>query len=98
MPVVGAVRGPTTLGQQLAGLDAAVAGGDFPAAPGTDPFRVYAAGYSNLAGLGAGYPLKQNQGDYMVIVGLRHGGSWTFHSQHVQQYRRIAAAVRFTYA
>ena len=98
MPLVGAVRGPTTLAQQLAGLDGAVTGGDFTGAGGVDPFRVYGAGYSNLPGLGTGYPLKQNPGDYMVIVGLLSGGSWAFHSQHVMEYRRIAAAVRFTYS
>jgi hypothetical protein len=44
-----------------------------------------------------GYPVKQNLGDYMVIVGF-HAGSWTFYSQHISQYRTIAGVDRFTYA
>jgi hypothetical protein len=85
MPVAHGHGGGTRMARQLAGLEApGVTGGDFAApAPGGGNFEVYGTGYSNVGGQAGGYPVRVGN-DWMTLIGLRHGGNWTFYSQHVQ--------------
>jgi hypothetical protein len=74
----------TGLAQQLAGLVANVTAGNFTGSAAGN-FRVYGAGYSNLAApLNTGYPVRTTLDEFMNIVGFRNGGTWQIWSQHIR--------------
>jgi len=76
--------GGAALARQLGGQVAGIAGGNF-AAPGNGAgqFYVYGAGWSNLAAVPNGYPVRTAADQFMNIFGVVKGGAWRIYSQHV---------------
>jgi hypothetical protein len=73
----------TGLANQLAGQVPTVAAGNFTGSAAGN-FRVYGAGYSNLAApLHVGYPVRTALDEFMNVFGTRIGGIWQIWSQHI---------------
>jgi hypothetical protein len=99
MPIVNNVRGPTILAQQMTGQSNQVTPGNFTnAASTTDPFRVFGAGYSNIPGHHAGYPLVQpGHVNYMTIIAFNRSGQWRFFSQKNVDHK-VDSVISFQYS
>ena len=83
----------TELAKQLAGLQPGVTGGDFAApCPTGGTIFVYGAGYSNIPGLGAGYPVRAGN-EYMNMFGTLKTGGWEIYSQHVGDHTYSAQRI-----
>ncbi|MBV9784174.1 MAG: hypothetical protein JO264_10180 [Acidisphaera sp.] len=75
--------GGAGLARQLAGQVPTVTAGNFTGTA-AGPFRVYGAGWSNLAApLNVGYPVRTVLDQFMNIIGIRTGGAWEIYSQHI---------------
>lgn len=85
IPGAHGMGGGQIMARQLANKVPAVTGGDFGApAPAGGAFKVYGAGYSNINGLGNGYPAATGGIDkWMTVFGVNRGGSWRIYTQHV---------------
>ena len=83
----------TGLARQLAGLVPNVTGGDFTGSTAGN-FRVFGAGYSNLAApLNTGYPVRTALDEFMNIIGFRTNNVWRIWSQHINGANKTVVQV-----
>ncbi|MGG5812064.1 hypothetical protein [Falsiroseomonas sp. CW058] len=85
--------GGTGLARQLAGQVPGVVAGNFSGSAAGN-FRVYGAGWSNLAApLNVGYPVRTQNDQFMNIFGTRINNAWQIWSQHILNGQKTVVRV-----